>query len=177
MVSCLAQKRQSSHNGVRGPLWPADSLPWLGAPSTKFQTSPPTTRPSPLCSSHCVSCFSGHMPSMFLPPGTLHFCLRTLFCQISTWVALKVSVQMWGSMLHKTAPICHLNALYLTDPMCSACSIYHYQSCSTFTCLLSLLDWKLYKDRGWVLFIATSPALGTVISTYTVSICQMKEWY
>lgn len=111
MVSCLAQKSPSSHNGVRGPLWPAGALPWLCAPSTKFHTSPPTTLPSPLCYSHCFPGFSGNMSSMFLPPGTLHVCLRTLFCQVSTWVALKVSVQMWGCVLYKIAP--HL------PPQCS----------------------------------------------------------
>lgn len=74
----------------------------------------------------------------------------------------------------KWHPICHLNALYLTDPVYSTCNTYHHLSCFIFTCLLSFLDWKLYKDRGWVLFIATSPAPRTVLSTYTVSICQMK---
>lgn len=109
-------------------------------------------------------------------PGTLHFCLEPSsvrdqmdssfsLCSNVRVCAVGNSASSATSRLSISLIPCVAQATLLT--ICHGC---------ISTSLLSLLDWALYKDKGWVLFTAISPALEQC-SAHEVSVCQRKEGY
>ena len=105
-----------------------------------------------------------------LIPGTLHFCPEHSLVrdQMGSSSSCCSNKRFCGVRnITPSATLTHSTSLLLFVAWAARTS--GHLLCCPFTRLLSFLDWTPYKNSGWVLFTAISPASETVLGTCAVS--------